>query len=321
MRSELQGGDLVEEILAVVERELLTASVCCRVALRCCREADGRQRTPAQAIVSALGIACTAQVVSTLRRAAGEADAADLLTVGYLLRLARDSPEVFGSRAPEEVRSGALGQLEYIYTLDLPGVAGVLEQAGRRSPGVAHEAGSTMDALYRASACLDRLFAIAADYHGAAVTSRGAAGSTSSVRNLGRLVNIDALAKDVDGVLERAFDRGEIRPGSLVPAAEVPSGGDRIERLSRWYAEQCDGVWEHRYGIAISTSDNPAWNVGIEIAGTELDGATLPATQVDNGASDWISYSADGAEFHGVGDPSKLTVILDMFFDLIKSVP
>jgi hypothetical protein len=34
-----------------------------------------------------------------------------------------------------------------------------------------------------------------------------------------------------------------------------------IERIQKWYLEQCNGDWEHSYGIEITTMDNPGWYI------------------------------------------------------------
>ena len=34
---------------------------------------------------------------------------------------------------------------------------------------------------------------------------------------------------------------------------------DPIAELDRWFSNQCDGTWEHRYGVRIQTTDNPGW--------------------------------------------------------------
>lgn len=92
---------------------------------------------------------------------------------------------------------------------------------------------------------------------------------------------------------------------------------DELLKLQKWYAAQCNGEWEHRYGITISTSDNPAWNVGIDLAGTTLEGAILPQYTEDNGDDDWFMCNIIDNKFNAVGDPSKLVVILNQFFQLV----
>ncbi|MHC2067116.1 Imm53 family immunity protein [Bremerella sp. T1] len=31
------------------------------------------------------------------------------------------------------------------------------------------------------------------------------------------------------------------------------------EEIERWYADRCDGQWEHKLGVRIETTDNPGW--------------------------------------------------------------
>jgi hypothetical protein len=35
------------------------------------------------------------------------------------------------------------------------------------------------------------------------------------------------------------------------------SMGEILPWLQGWYATQCDGDWEHEYGVSIETLDNP----------------------------------------------------------------
>jgi len=46
---------------------------------------------------------------------------------------------------------------------------------------------------------------------------------------------------------------------------------DNMSWLTRWYATECNGDWEHQSGIRITTIDNPGWNVNINLYGTLLD--------------------------------------------------
>ena len=36
---------------------------------------------------------------------------------------------------------------------------------------------------------------------------------------------------------------------------------DALYLLQRWYVAQCDGEWEHAYGVEIGTLDNPGWSI------------------------------------------------------------
>ncbi len=44
-----------------------------------------------------------------------------------------------------------------------------------------------------------------------------------------------------------------------------------IEWLQSWYANHCDGVWEHTSGVRIDTIDNPGWSLKVDLIGTELE--------------------------------------------------
>lgn len=46
---------------------------------------------------------------------------------------------------------------------------------------------------------------------------------------------------------------------------------DDLAWLLEWFAAQCDGDWEHEYGIRIGTLDNPGWRIRISLIGTELE--------------------------------------------------
>ena len=66
--------------------------------------------------------------------------------------------------------------------------------------------------------------------------------------------------------------------------------------LQAWYAEHCDGDWEHDTGITIASLDNPGWRLRINLVGTELDGLPYERTEVERGDHDWLqTWVGDGA--------------------------
>ena len=52
---------------------------------------------------------------------------------------------------------------------------------------------------------------------------------------------------------------------------------DGLQRLESWYRSQCDGEWEHGFGITIETHDNPGWGLKIDLQGTGLESAPFTA--------------------------------------------
>ncbi|WP_263597259.1 immunity 53 family protein [Metabacillus idriensis] len=58
--------------------------------------------------------------------------------------------------------------------------------------------------------------------------------------------------------------------------------------MQNWYLKQCDGDWEHQFGIRIDTLDNPGWSVKISITDTELLGKTFEKVEIERSSKDWI---------------------------------
>jgi hypothetical protein len=89
--------------------------------------------------------------------------------------------------------------------------------------------------------------------------------------------------------------------------------------LQDWYASQCDGDWEHGYGIKIGTLDNPGWAVEINLLGTPFAERTAGPLTVDVGEDDWLHASIADGKFKGYGDPHRLEQIVLTFRDWIEA--
>lgn len=89
--------------------------------------------------------------------------------------------------------------------------------------------------------------------------------------------------------------------------------------LMKWYKANCDGDWEHLYGVKIYTVDNPGWSVIIDLLGTPSEDKPFQKIQVDNGDEDWIVCIKKDSVFKGSGDPNKLEEILGIFKEWTES--
>ncbi|WP_457028213.1 Imm53 family immunity protein [Kitasatospora sp. P5_F3] len=89
---------------------------------------------------------------------------------------------------------------------------------------------------------------------------------------------------------------------------------DPLGFLTSWYADQCDGDWEHEYGIRIETLDNPGWSVELDLEGTGLDGVVLDRIESTQGDS-WLQAWSDGSVFHLRCGPADLGRGLATFRD------
>ena len=107
--------------------------------------------------------------------------------------------------------------------------------------------------------------------------------------------------------------------------------GSVIKRIQGWCVANCNGEWEHGYGIEISTLDNPGWSVRIQLAGTEL--ATKPLEEIcyfaggkdDPEDRNWFIIRIQkeplptGPVFEGIGGPEYLERILEEFLKFAES--
>jgi hypothetical protein len=92
-----------------------------------------------------------------------------------------------------------------------------------------------------------------------------------------------------------------------------------VARLAAWYYRQCNGEWEHQYGVDIGTLDNPGWTLTVDLAETTLE--TVPYSPIREGlgpdahpaASGWISCKLVDRQWKGAGDESKLERLIREF--------
>lgn len=84
--------------------------------------------------------------------------------------------------------------------------------------------------------------------------------------------------------------------------------------LENWYLSNCDGDWEHDYGISIQTLDNPGWIIKIKIVDTKLEARFFQKVNIERSESDWLYCSVEKGIFRGAGGPRNLQEILTLFY-------
>jgi hypothetical protein len=91
-----------------------------------------------------------------------------------------------------------------------------------------------------------------------------------------------------------------------------------VEKIQTWYSSQCDGDWEHEYGVNIFTIDNPGWGVSFDLEGTTLSGLKIPDQENENNESDWFSIRIRDNVLHGTGDQLKLDFLLNKLMEILE---
>ena len=91
-----------------------------------------------------------------------------------------------------------------------------------------------------------------------------------------------------------------------------------LKKIQEWYGQQCNGMWEHSWGVRIDTTDNPGWVVEIDLDQTIYEDEKWDLFFMNESDQNWIRCIKDCRTFRGAGDPSKLEEILDYFLGKIS---
>jgi Immunity protein 53 len=93
------------------------------------------------------------------------------------------------------------------------------------------------------------------------------------------------------------------------------TSGSNLDRICSWYHSQCNGQWEHGYGVSITTIDNPGWLVKIELTDTKLESTEFDTVNIDEDDREWISCHVEEKQYIGACGPMLLSVVLGIFLD------
>ena len=91
---------------------------------------------------------------------------------------------------------------------------------------------------------------------------------------------------------------------------------DLLRRLQDWYVSQCDGGWEHAYGISITTLDNPGWKINVDLTDTDLIGRTFDDILFEGkDNNDWYQCRIRNDDFEGHCGPHHLGDVIAIFLN------
>ena len=90
-----------------------------------------------------------------------------------------------------------------------------------------------------------------------------------------------------------------------------------LSLLQRWYEAQCNGDWEHSYGVCIDTIDNPGWVGKVDLAETQWEDLEIERTIIGNDEVSWYQYEVIEHGFIGAGGTPNLVDILNCFLKIV----
>jgi len=93
------------------------------------------------------------------------------------------------------------------------------------------------------------------------------------------------------------------------------TGVSVLQRLQSWYLTQCNGEWEHEYGIRVQTLDNPGWMIKVNLQGTSLEGVEFRPIKIERSEQDWLHASRTADEIRIACGPQNLEEAIVVFCD------
>ena len=100
---------------------------------------------------------------------------------------------------------------------------------------------------------------------------------------------------------------------------------DNLAWLQNWCADQCNGDWEHIYGVEIDTHDSPGWLVSIDLAKTQLENKEFDTVIVGVDGSDqgveprWHRCHKVTNKFEASCGVHDLSTVLTIFRDCAEA--
>jgi len=94
-----------------------------------------------------------------------------------------------------------------------------------------------------------------------------------------------------------------------------------FERLQAWYADHCNDLWEHSYGIRIYTLDNPGWTVEVDLNETDIERREFEKIFVEKSEDDWLFAKREEMKFRIACGPGNLDEAMAIFCDWADSRP
>lgn len=93
---------------------------------------------------------------------------------------------------------------------------------------------------------------------------------------------------------------------------------DYIKRIQDWYKINCNGDWEHSYGLSIETLDNPGWSIKFDLKDTSLESLEFSQEfQNPNNRFDWFHIKTSEKSLNISCGPENLDKVFSIFFDKI----
>lgn len=86
-----------------------------------------------------------------------------------------------------------------------------------------------------------------------------------------------------------------------------------IKKLQDWIISECNGDWEHSFGVTIESSDNPGWIIKIDLEETKLADRGPIEKRWAQSKDNWQNISITHSAFEASCSLTKLEDTIDEF--------
>jgi hypothetical protein len=83
--------------------------------------------------------------------------------------------------------------------------------------------------------------------------------------------------------------------------------------LASWFESQCDGDWEHNWGVELATLDNPGWRLAVDLRETPLEAKRFEGIEMERSETDWIRCWTEELQFRGACGVQNVVEMLSVF--------
>ncbi len=91
---------------------------------------------------------------------------------------------------------------------------------------------------------------------------------------------------------------------------------NELKKLQKWFIDNCDGDWEHTFGVKLVTLDNPGWMLTVDLENTNLDGLNFKTIQENyESETDWILCRVEDGVFYGYGGAGQADRLVKIFLE------
>lgn len=104
------------------------------------------------------------------------------------------------------------------------------------------------------------------------------------------------------------------------------SASSEFDWLINWFAEECDGDWEHNEGITIETLDNPGWKLTIELWETDLENQPFESIEFNMESTEvgvqtrWYLCKVEDQKFRAFCGVLDLPVVIGIFRKWVEEI-